>query len=266
MKRYKLRLKKPSPKGLLTWALFAVGIWSLVSIGGFGDLRLNNLSTLREIFVSAFTPEVSPSYLYQIFLDSLTSLSYAITSMSLAVILGFVAGIINSGILFGKALALPGRLFLALFRSIHELIWALLFVQVLGLSPWSGILAIAIPYGGIMGRIFSDQLNDAPLPPVKALQVSGASKFSQFLYSRIPPMKGSMFSYLTYRFECAVRSAAVLSFVGLGGIGFRIQIALDDLDFSRAWTGIWALVILVAGFDFLFARAARHFKLEGSLN
>ncbi len=259
------RFIRPSPKGLTTWVLVGLGIWSILSLGSLGNLRLDSFELFGDVIKGAFTPELSPSYVHQIFLDMLTTVSYAVAAMSLAVLLGFSAGAVSSGVLFGKLPALPGRFLLTVFRSMHELIWALLFVQMLGLSPWAGVLAIAVPYGGIIGRIFADQLNDAPAAPVSAVHLLGASRLSVLFYSRLPPMRGSIFSYLTYRFECGLRSATVLSFVGLGGLGFRIQIALDDLDFSKAWTGIWALVLLVAGFDFLFSRLGRHLDLKGTI-
>ncbi len=252
--RFKPR-KRPSSRTLLSLVLVATALWSILTVGTYAGFKPDSLSTVLEILSYAFRPDLSPGYVYQTFQDTLTTAAYAVCAMSLAVLLGFSGGVMSSGVLYGKALGQASRFFLAVLRAIHELIWALLLVQAFGLSPWTGVLAIAIPYGSILGRIFADQIKDAPKNQLAGLQTTGASKFMLLLYGRLPSMKAPVFSYLAYRFECALRSSAVLSFVGLGGLGFRIEIALRDLDFAKAWTPIWFLIILIAGFDYLISRS-----------
>ena len=77
------------------------------------------------------------------------------------------------------------RGFLAFIRSIHELVWAWLFVVAIGLSPAAAILALAIPYGGILGRIYSEIINDVPAEPLRALRAAGASEWKVLLYGRL---------------------------------------------------------------------------------
>lgn len=147
---------------------------------------------------------------------------------------------------------------LGFLRAIHELIWALIFVTAFGLSPLAGALAIGIPYGGIIGRILAERLQDVPDAPLQALRSSGASEMQVLIYGRAPAALADMVSYFFYRFECAVRSAAVLSFVGLGGIGFRISIALDDLRFGQVWTLLFALVLIIIAIDTWSAQVRRR--------
>ena len=113
----------------------------------------------------------------------------------------------------------------------------------------AAVLALGIPYGGILGRIYSELLQDVPEAPLRALRSAGASEWRVFWYGRLPMALPDMLSYTFYRLECGVRSAAILSFVGLGGIGYQVQIALDDLAYERAWTFILALVLLVIAVD-----------------
>ena len=138
---------------------------------------------------------------------------------------------------------------LGFLRAIHELIWALIFVATFGLSPLSAVLALAIPYGGILGRIFADMLNDVPDEPIQALRSSGASKLQCLLYGYFPIVRANIISYTMYRFECAIRSSAIMSFVGLGGLGFQIQLSLNDLKYDEVWTFIFFLIGIVVLVD-----------------
>jgi phosphonate transport system permease protein len=107
------------------------------------------------------------------------------------------------------------------------------------------VLAIGIPYGGILGRVYAELLQDVPSAPLQALRNAGASPWRVFLYGRLPMALPDILSYTFYRFECGIRAAAIMSFVGLGGLGHQIQISLLDLDYQRAWTFIFVLIGLV---------------------
>jgi phosphonate transport system permease protein len=124
-------------------------------------------------------------------------------------------------------------------------VWAWLFIVAFGLSPIAGVLALAIPYGGILGRIYSEILNDVPQGPLRSLRSAGASEFRVFLYGRLPMALPDMLSYTFYRFECGIRSAAILSFVGITGLGFQIELSLEDLLFDQVWTLLFFMVILI---------------------
>ena len=142
------------------------------------------------------------------------------------------------------------RSILGFLRAIHELVWALIFVAMFGLTPLSAILALGIPYGGILGRIFADMLNDVPEEPIKALKLAGASKLQCLHYGYFPLVKNNIISYTLYRFECAIRSSAIMSFVGLGGLGFQIQLSLNDLKYDEVWTFLFFLIGIVVLVDF----------------
>jgi len=130
-------------------------------------------------------------------------------------------------------------------RSIHELVWAWLFVAAFGLNPLSAILALAIPYGGTLGRIFADMLLDVPTGPIESLKVSGANRLQRLFYVYLPYALPNMVSYSMYRFECAIRASTIMSFVGLGGLGYQIQLSLNDLEYQEAFTYLYGLILLI---------------------
>jgi phosphonate transport system permease protein len=229
--------------GALVLSLFAVD-WSS------GVLHPRGLAAIGDIFGAAFRPELSLELAGKAITSAWRTVAYAVAGLTVALAIGMPLGAVASGTLTGSRTASAinvglVRGLLAFFRSIHELVWALVFVAALGLSPIAAVLALGIPYGGMLGRIYAELLQDVPQPPLESLRRAGASEWRVFWYGRLPMALPDMLSYTFYRLECGIRSAAILSWVGLGGLGFQIQIALADLAYGRAWTFLWALVILV---------------------
>src|SRR3954470_1843315 len=240
---------------LLSVLLIAIFGWSLFSIRWNADLiHSGGIPTLMQIVEGLFHPDLSPDVLVLGFKSAWITLAYAVAGMSLAILYAFVVGILASGVLTSnKTSKLVSKVFfrgiLGFTRSIHELIWAWLFVAAVGLSPYAAIFALAIPYGGILGRIFADMLNDVSEEPLKALKTSGASKLQALIYGYLPLVWADMVSYTMYRFECAIRSSAIMSFIGLGGLGYQIQLALQDLKYDRVWAYVFFLIGLVIFVD-----------------
>ena len=238
-------------RGFLTLLLAAALLWSLTSLPwGNSPVHPGGLGSIGQFFQAAVQPELSADFLGLTLGSAWKTVVYAVAGICLAVALGFPLGVLASGVLAGRSwLRIPGvagfRFLLGAMRSVHELIWAWFFVAAVGLSPAAAVFALAIPYAGILGRIYADFLNDVPNAPLRALRASGASETKILLYGRLPMALPDMLSYTFYRFECAIRSAAIMGFVGVGGLGMQIQLSLTDLYFGEVWTLLYALVGLV---------------------
>jgi phosphonate transport system permease protein len=238
-------------KFFLTMFLFAIFVWSLFSIKWNADLfHSGGIPTMLQIFKGLFHPDLAPNILLLGFESAWITMTYAIVGMALAIVYAFIVGILASGVLTSNHVTrICSKVFfrgvLGFTRSIHELVWAWLFVAAVGLSPYAAIFAIAIPYGGILGRIFADMLNDVPTEPIKALKTAGASRMQILVYGYLPLVRADIISYTMYRFECAIRSSAIMSFIGLGGLGYQIQLSLADLKYNQVWTYVFFLIGLV---------------------
>lgn len=236
---------------VLTLILMAALVWSLLNVGWRdGVLHPGGLAALRDMGVALLTPDLSADVLRKLIGSVWRTMAYAFAGLSLALAIGFPLGVIASGVLRPDRggrdpLRWGVRLLLAVLRSVHELVWAWLFVAAVGLFPMAAVLALALPYGGILGRIFADLFQDVPDGPLLALRSAGASETQVFWHGRVPFVLSDALSYTFYRLECGIRSATVLSFVGLGGLGFHIQVALADLAYSRAWTFILGLLVMI---------------------
>lgn len=240
---------------ILTVILIVIFAWSLFAVHwDKGVMHANGIGMAWEIFAAMFTPDLSMEIILLAIESSWITLAYATAGMSLALIFAFFFGILASGVLapgkhtknFIKGIF---RGVLGFMRAIHELVWAWLFVASFGLSPYAAIFALAIPYGGILGRIFADMINDVPEEPIQALKAAGASKFQCLIFGYLPSVKNNILSYTMYRYECSVRSSAIMSFVGLGGLGYQIQLSLNDLQYDEVWTFMYVLIILVVLID-----------------
>ena len=190
------------------------------------------------------------------------TVTFAVGGLTLALLIGIPLGIVASGVLTrsasGRFVSIGAvRFVLAFFRSIHELVWAWFFVAAIGLSPMAAILALGINYGGILGRIYAEILSDVPEGPLQALRASGASELKVFLYGRLPMAMPDIVGYTFYRLECGIRSAAIMSFVGIAGLGFQIDLSMDDLHFDQVWTLLFFLIALIAVVD-VWSNAVRR--------
>ncbi len=236
----------------MAWALSRAGLFAgeLVNPGGW---------TLVERFLgAALRPETSPAFLERAARATFTTLAFAACGTVLSLIFGAVGGVLASEVwwkavfrsrgrrawLGYRAPWLAVRAVLAVPRAIHEIVWGLFFIALVGLDPLVGVLAIAIPYGAITAKIFSEILDETPTRSLEALLNRGVEPLKAFLYSQVPQAFPDLLSYGFYRFECSIRSAAVLGIIGAGGLGYEIFLSLQSLRYEQMWTFLAALVVL----------------------
>ena len=256
-------LKLLEDRRLLTLFLAGIFLWSLANINWGGPLvHTGGRAAVGDFLQGLFPPELSPEFLRLCLAASWQTVSYAVAGITLSVLIGFPLGVVAAGSATGSSstsrrVAVGVRFFLAGLRSIHELVWAVLFVSALALSSLAAVAAIALPYGGILGRIYANLFNDVAEEPLRALRSAGASPLRVFFYGRLPMALPDLLSYTFYRFECAIRAAAIMSFVGLRGLGYEIQISLQDLLFSQVWTLMLFMAASVAAVDFWSSRVRR---------
>lgn len=196
-----------------------------------------------------------------------TTVKFAAAAMSLALIGGVVLGFLcSSAWWFGgpvRGRSMPARLargvgtliygtsriLIAVMRSIHELFWAVLLLAAFGVTPFAAVLAIAIPYSGILAKVFSELIDEAPRESAMALRESGASALQMFLFGLLPRALPDMVTYAFYRFECALRSSAILGFFGFPTLGYYISASFENLLYGEVWTYLYVLFGLVVLVD-----------------
>ncbi|MEO6354032.1 MAG: ABC transporter permease [Oxalobacteraceae bacterium] len=151
--------------------------------------------------------------------------------------------------LTGVLIRQSARWLLVLLRSVPELVWALLFVRIVGLGPTAGVLAIALTYCGMLGKVYAEILESSDAHASDSLLKNGSSRLSALLYGALPESAAELVSYTTYRWECAIRGSVIMGFVGAGGLGQRMDESMKMLAGGEVATMLIIFVLLVACAD-----------------
>lgn len=214
-------------------------------------------------------PDAAP-FLQRILKELGTTVRYAFVAMSLAVPAGMVLGFFAStawwprgpNLRFLRLLLHPLhfgiRLLITLMRSIHELIWALFFLAALGAEPITACVALALPFAGTLAKVFSEIVDELPREAQDQAIASGTGSIQAFLTTLIPQSFPDMATYTLYRFECALRSSAVLGFIGLETIGLSIQKSFENNFYNELWTELYLLIAVIMLVDILGAQLRKR--------
>lgn len=214
------------------------------------DLHGGGWVLLWDALRSIVQPSMDPVVIGSLIEGTQITLLTALLAWCLSCIAGTIIGIVCSNT-FWSLLGAPTRFAgvirvpLALIRSIHELIWGLILLQLLGLSFWVAGLAIAIPYSAYMARLVRDLIDTRPSPPWRALISTGAPALSAVLTAIAPSMAPALVQQMGQRLDCALRSAVMLGVFGLGGLGTDLLLSLQSLRFEEVSSGLWMLAGLM---------------------
>jgi phosphonate transport system permease protein len=203
-----------------------------------------------------FPPDTSAEFLRRVARGAAETLAISVLGTLLASAIGAVLAL-PAARRWGGALKLLARLVLNLLRAIPELVWAAFMVLAAGLGPFAGTLALALHTGGVLGRLFAETLENAPREPAQALRDAGSGATAAFLYGTLPLVLAQWLSYALYRWEYNIRMAAVLGFVGAGGLGQMLYVSLSVFKTHEAATLIAAMIAIVTVVDLLSAWTRR---------
>ena len=210
-------------------------------------------------FVAAFWPPAHKAEFLDLLLQAtLQTLAIATAGMALALLLAIPASLLASRALSlsaasragrpsarGQLLRWPVRGVLIFLRSVPEIVWALLFVRAVGLGPSAGVLAIAITYSGMLGKVYAEIYESVDQRPMHALLQSGSGRLAAFVYGILPNAAAELTSYTVYRWECAIRASVVMGFVGAGGLGQQIDLSLRMFAGDEVASMLLTFVLLV---------------------
>ena len=244
---------------VLVAAILAAMVASFLYLGmDLGGLtRGDGPAQMAAYAQSFFPPETSAPWLQKIGWGLLETLAISAVGTLLAVGAGALLSLLAAG-RSGVAAKSLARLLLNALRSVPELVWAALMVLAAGLGPFAGTLAIALHTTGVFGRLFAEALENSPAQPARALQETGASATAAIFYGTLPNVLPQWLAYSLYRWENNIRMAAVLGFVGAGGLGQMLYVTLSLFQQSRAMTVILAMLVLVLLVDGLSAWLRRR--------
>ena len=250
----------------------AVVLWPMLVLAEFKPGALFEAGNLRVMgdFLAGFLPPVTSAELLGLLLKAtLQTLAMATAGIALALLLAVPLAFVMTEALsisrigpgrgrgIGRVVRGAARMLLLLLRAIPEVVWALVLVRALGLGPGAGVLAIAITYGGMLGKVYAEILESSDTRPARALLEAGSGRIVALLYGLLPSAAQELASYTVYRWECAVRASVVMGFVGAGGLGQLMDQSMKMLNGGEASTILLTFLLLVLLADFLSASLRR---------
>ncbi len=215
-----------------------------------------SLRTMGKFIAEFFPPDLSRAFLAKTAYGAIQTLAISALGTLLAVVAGAALALPASGRL-GPTLRPAARLVLNLLRGVPELVWAVLMVLAAGLGPFAGVLALALHTSGVLGRLFGETLENVASEPQQALRVAGSGVVAAFTYGSLPLILPQWLAYTLYRWEMNIRMAAVLGFVGAGGLGQMLYFHLSLFQQPQAATVLIAMCVLTIGVDALSSRWRR---------
>lgn len=259
----------PAWRGRVFWMLAALALLApaLVAVEFKPWLLFepDNLRITLRFLGDFLPPAMSAEFLAMVARETWRTVAIASAAMVLALVLAVPLTLLSCAAI--SVSALSGRMhplawaarqavraLLVVLRSVPELVWALVFVRVVGLGPSAGVLAIALTYAGMLGKVYGEILESGDLHPTKSLLRNGSGRLQAFLYALLPGNSRELTSYTVYRWECAIRSSAVLGFVGAGGLGQQLDASMKMFNGGEVATILLAFILLVALADVVSAQ------------
>ncbi len=256
---------RPSPT---TFVVLLAAAAAVVAAARVAEVDLGLLFEARSRrnlldFLAGFVPPAhSPGFLRLLARPVVETVQISLMGTAVAVGIGLPLALAGTRHLvagrLGFARYVSVRLILNGLRAIPELVWALLVIRMgAGLGPFAAVLAIGLVYGGMLGKVYSELFESVPQAPVEALKAAGASPLGVAAYGLVPLAFPALVSYTLYRWECAIRSAAVLGLVGAGGLGLQLELAFKMFAYDEVATILLVTVCLVTAVDRISAAVRR---------
>ncbi len=226
---------------LITVPLAVIASFRLLDIG-FGELlNLQAAQSMSAFVADFFPPDLSTDWLARVIRGTWETLAISIVGTLLAAAAGLLLAL--------PRWRAPCNVLLNTLRSVPELVWATITALAVGLGPFAGALALALHTAGVLGRLYAEALDNTPPAPGRALRLAGAPGGLAFLYGTLPGAAPQLIAYTLYRWEMNIRMAAILGFVGAGGLGQLLYFELSLFHHAQASTVIIAMLLLSIAVD-----------------
>lgn len=235
-------------------------IYSALSLN-YADMSNFSFSMVTSVFSGLFKPDWG--YLYDGSGEDLLSLMFltlciAFLGTVIATILAFPLAFISAHNLWksNKIVSMIGKFVCNVLRAFPELVYAIIFVKMVGPGPFAGVLAIGVHQIGMLGKLFTEEIESMDEGPVESMEAVGANFWQTLWYARLPQLIPTFISFALNHFEIAVRSAATLGLVGAGGIGAPMIFAIQ----SRAWDKVGIILFSIIITVFIIDTVTGYFR------
>jgi phosphonate transport system permease protein len=232
-------------------AVVAIFVFGLVDLGFSPAKLVSGLSQLGWITLMMIPPDPGsslPAYLAALG----ETLSIALLGTTLAAVAALPVSLLAArNIIPSNLLRFPVRRFLDSIRGVDTLIWALVWINVVGLGPFAGVLAIAVSDFGAFGKLFSEAIEAADRKQVEGIRASGGSALHEIRFGLMPQVLPVIAGQVLYFIESNTRSATIIGIVGAGGIGLQLAEQIRVLEWQKVSFLILMILVAVAVIDWI---------------
>lgn len=234
----------------LLMAVAALVIASVGEVAPSPERLANGIPRMGRLVARMLPPETDPDFLWRVLLRLVETFQIAIAGTAIGILVSLPIAFLSARGLSpvaGAAFLFKGLV--SFFRTVPDLVWALVFVASIGLGAVAGTMTIIVDTIGFCGRFFAEAMEDADKEPQEALAAIGASRFSILCGAVIPDALPSMINTGLFALEKSVRASVVLGLVGAGGIGQELKVAFDLFQYRSASTIIIAIFVVVLAME-----------------
>ncbi len=265
---------KPRAAQKTTWSKIRSLIYIILGVAAFiycwnvTSINLKNLFnpgvTFGRLLKDFVSIDLSPSVLAGVTKQMITTIMQALMATTLGAIVALPFSFLAAKNLTGKSrfsawIYVITRGVFNVLRSIEALLYVAIFVYWVGIGPFAGMLALAITTFALIGKLFSEAIENIDTGPIEAVTATGANKLQMIFYAIVPQITPPFLSYLIYQWDINIRMATIIGFAGGGGIGLTLNNYFGSLQYHKAGTVVAIIVIVVAILDFTSAKIREKF-------
>jgi phosphonate transport system permease protein len=251
----------PKKKNLASWAATFLLLTAVAAAMVYLDIRpaylFDGVQNLRQLGQDAFPPQLD---LLPVALAAIVeTLAIALLGTFFGLLLALPLGIAGARTLSPRWLFVPVRLFCAGIRTLPALLWAVLFVVLVGFRPFAGVLAMMMYTVGHLSKLQYESFEGLAPEPLEAARATGAGFLQTARFVVLPEASNQLVSQVLYMFEYNVRASAIVGFVGAGGIGFYIHRYLQMMQYDGVVTLLAVVFVMLVVIDGLSLKARERF-------
>ncbi len=238
-------------------ALLGLFLFSLWQTGFFDPVKLSKAGNVIPFLARMLPPD--PSILPTVLSAMYETIIMAVAGTMIGGGVALVLATLSARQISPKPLRATFRVILALIRTIPAILWALIFVVIVGFGPLAGVLAISLYTVGYLGKLFYEAFDSVSGEVIEAVKGVGSTKLQQLRYAILPESANYLVSQTLFIFEYNVRASSIVGLVGAGGIGYLVIALVQSLQYSGLLTTILVMLAFVLGLDALSSKIRARF-------
>jgi phosphonate ABC transporter permease subunit PhnE len=259
----KTAVKRPFANGLRIAFYVILGLAAFVYCWNLTEISIRNLfnpgKNFGQLILDFVSIDLTPKVFQAVFQQMLVTIFQAMLATTLGAIIALPFSFLAAKNLTGRSCFSAWIYFLAratlnIMRSIEALLYVVIFVFWVGIGPFAGMLALAVTSFALIGKLFSESIENIDAGPIEAINATGANRLQMLAYAVLPQIVPPFVSYLLYQWDINIRMATIIGFAGGGGIGLTLTTFFGSLQYHKAGTVVAIIVVVVALMDFASAK------------